>query len=71
MLPPPLGLYEFLVMPFGLTNALAIFQSLMQHVISGLNPADGEDFVDTYLDGILVFSKTLPEHLDHLQRVLD
>ena len=64
----PHGLYEFLVM---LTNAPAVFQRLIQRVISGLNPADGKDFVAAYLDDILVFFSTLPDHLDHLQRVLD
>ena len=66
----PHGLYEFLVMPFGLTNAPAVFQRLMQRVISGLNPDGGTAFVAAYLDDILVFSKTLPEHLDHLKTVI-
>ena len=65
------GLYQFLVKPFGLTNAPAVFQWLMHNVISGLNPADGRNFVAAYLDDILVFSKTLPEHLGDPQTVLD
>ena len=36
----------------------------------GLNPEDGPDFVSVYIDDILVFSKTLEEHLLHLERVL-
>ena len=67
----PHGLYEFLVMPFGLTNAPAVFQRLMHRVISGLNPPDGKDFVTVYLDDILVFSSSLSDHLDHLQKVLN
>ena len=67
----PHGLYEFLVMPFGLTNAPAVFQRLMHCVISGLNPPDGKDFVTVYLDDILVFSSSLSDHLDHLQKVLN
>ena len=66
----PQGLYKFLVMPFGLTNAPAVFQRLMQCVLSGLNPPDGKDFVTAYLDDILVFSSTLSDHLDHLRKVL-
>ena len=67
----PNGLYEFLVMPFGLTNAPAVFQRLMHRVISGLNPDDGDDFVAAYLDDILIFSRSLSDHLIHLQTVLD
>ena len=66
----PHGLYEFLVMPFGLTNAPAVFQRLMHHVISGLNAPDGKEFVTVYLDDILVFSSSLSDHFDHLQKVL-
>ena len=66
----PHRLYEFLVMPFGLTNAPAVFQRLMQRVVTGLNPTDGRDFVAVYLDDLLVFSSTLGDHLDHLQKVL-
>ena len=67
----PHGLYEFLVMPFGLTNAPAIFQRLMQRVLPGLNPEDGNDFVVAYLDDILIFSPILQEHLSHLETVID
>ena len=58
-------------MPFGLTNAPAVFQRLMQQVLSGLNPAEGPDFVSVYLDDVLVFSKTLGDHLKHLRLVLE
>ena len=64
------GLFEFRVMPFGLRNAPAVFQRLMQHLLSGLNPPSGPDFVSAYLDDILVFSPTLEAHLDHLHQVL-
>ena len=67
----PSGLFEFRVMPFGLTNAPAIFQRLMQRVLSGLNPADGPDFVSVYIDDILVSSRTMEEHLRHIELVLD
>ena len=66
----PQGLYEFLMMPFGLTNAPAVFQRLMQRVLSGLNPSDGKEFVTAYLDDILVFSSSFSDHLHHLQNVL-
>ena len=64
------GLYEFCVMLFGLTNAPAVFQRLMQQVVSPLNPASGTDFVSVYLDDVLVFSRTLEEHMTHLQAVI-
>ena len=53
-------------MPFELTNAPAVFQRLMQHVLSGLNPSDGKEFITAYLDDILVFSSSFSDHLDHL-----
>ena len=67
----PQGLFEFNVMPFGLTNAPAVFQRLIQEVLAGLNPEDSADFVLAYLDDILVFSRTLEEHMTHLQAVFD
>ena len=67
----PQGLYEFCVMPFGLTNAPAVFQRLMQRLVTGLNPAAGPDFVAVYIDDILVFSPTLEQHLRHLKVVIE
>ena len=67
----PHGLCEFRVMPFGLTNAPAVFQKLIQQVLTGLNPEDGNDFVTAYIDDILIFSPTLHEHLEHLRKVIE
>ena len=58
-------------MPFGLTNAPAVFQRLMQQVLMGLNPEEGLDFVSVYIDDILIFSETLEDHLQHLERVIE
>ena len=63
------GLFEFRVMPFGLTNAPAVFQRLMQQVLCGLNPEEGPGFVDVYIDDILIFSRTIEEHVAHLRQV--
>ena len=65
------GLFEFHVMPFGLTNAPAIFQRLMQRVLEGVNPKDGRDSADVYIDDVLVFSQTADDHVEHLRVVLD
>ena len=51
-------LFEFWVMPFGLTNTSAVFQRLMQRVLEGANPEDGPDFVDVYIDDVLLFLRT-------------
>ncbi|GBG80195.1 hypothetical protein CBR_g30561 [Chara braunii] len=60
------GLYEFIVMPFGLTNAPATFQTLMDKVLHHqLNR-----FVVVYLDDILIFGKSMEEHVKHLEEVL-
>ena len=67
----PQGLYEFLVMPFGLMNAPAVFQRPMQQVISSLNLDAEPEFVSVYIDDILIFSRTLEDHLHHLQRVIE
>ncbi|XP_062854790.1 obscurin [Trichomycterus rosablanca] len=62
----PTGHYEYLVMPFGLMNAPAVFQRLIHEVLRetlGL-------YAFVYLDDILIFSKTVKEHVGHVRRVL-
>ena len=59
------GLYKFNVMPFGLTNSGASFQRLMGHILRGLEYR----FALIYIDDIIIFSKSIDEHLTHLEEV--
>lgn len=53
-------------MPFGLTNATATFQAYINNVLRKYLDV----FVVVYLDDILVYSKTLEEHVQHVRKVL-
>ncbi|GBG91745.1 hypothetical protein CBR_g53559 [Chara braunii] len=61
------GHFEWLVMPFGLTNASATFQAAMatefRHML--------DRYVLIYLDDVLVYSRSLEEHVEHLRTVLE
>ncbi|KAA3473068.1 reverse transcriptase [Gossypium australe] len=60
------GLYEFLLMPFGLTNVLATFYTLMNKVLQPFL----DRFVVVYLNDVVVYSKSLEEHVGHLMEVI-
>jgi hypothetical protein len=61
------GLYEYTVMSFGLTNAPTYFMYLMNKVFMEYL----DRFIVVFIDDILIFSKTMEEHDEHLRLVLE
>jgi hypothetical protein len=58
--------YEFTVMSFGLTNAPTYFMNLMNKVFM----EELDKFAIVFVDDILVYSKSVEEHEQHLRVVL-
>ena len=53
---------------FGLTNSPATFQTMMDEIFEDLI---SKGVVVVYLDDILIFTKTLEEHRNIVQRVVE
>ena len=62
-----MGLFECDRMPFGLCNAPATFQRLMQNCLGELNLT----YCLIYLDDVIVYSKTLEDHLQRMCVIFD
>ena len=58
------GSFQFRVMPFGLCNAPSTFQRTMNNL-----PADCRGFAHVYIDGIVIYSRTLDLGRARLQHV--
>ena len=61
------GHYKYVRMPFGLKNTPATFQRMMDTVLRKYL----YKFCFVYMDDIVVFSKSLQEHLQHLKLIFE
>jgi hypothetical protein len=61
------GHFQFKVMTFGFTNAPPTFQRMMTDYLRDMLG----NFVEVYLDDILVYSETWEDHLRHIRLVLE
>ena len=61
------GSFQWKVMPFGLTNAPATFQRMMNGILAPYL----RSFAQVYLDDIIIYSKDVETHVEHLKKILD
>ena len=61
----PFSKYECIKVPFGLPQAPAYFQELITGILKDF------DFVIAYLDDIIIFSRTVGDHLSHIRKVFE
>ncbi|KAL0200281.1 hypothetical protein M9458_003468, partial [Cirrhinus mrigala] len=62
----PTGHYEYLVMPYGLSVSPSVFQTFLNEVFREFL----HRFVVVYIDDILIYSRNMAEHRQHVQQVL-
>ncbi|KAI3824596.1 hypothetical protein L1987_06060 [Smallanthus sonchifolius] len=60
------GHYEFVVMPFGVMNAPTVFRDLVNRVCLPML----DKFVIVFIDDILIYSKNVEKHAQHLHELL-
>ena len=63
----PMGQFRWTCMPFGLRTAPAVFQRLMDLVLSGLT----WEMCMVFFDDVIVFSKSWEQHLENLNKVFE
>jgi hypothetical protein len=61
----PMGFYEWKVIPFGLANAPSAFMRHMHRILHS-----HKRYAAVYLDDVLIHSRTIAEHKEHVQAVL-
>ena len=61
----PFSKYEYVKVLFRLAQALAYFQELMTGILKDF------DFAIAYLNDIIIFSRTVDEHLSHIKQVFE
>ncbi len=61
----PWAIYEFIKLPFGLKNSPSEFTRIMFLILGDLS------FVEIYIDDIIIHSRTIDEHFDHISAVLE
>lgn len=62
----PDGQFEYLSMPFGLRNAPSVYQRAINKALGPLM----ETFAVTYIDDVIIPSRTVDEGIDRLCKVL-
>lgn len=62
----PFGLFEYNCLPYGLSNGPSTFQCLMERIFSD----ESFQSVLLYLDDVIVFSSTVEQHLERLEKFL-
>ncbi|MGL5707634.1 MAG: reverse transcriptase domain-containing protein [Aeromonas sp.] len=60
------GLYEFNRMPFGLCNGPATFQRAMDRIFA----KERGKFVIPYMDDLIIYSKSIKDHENHIEVVM-
>ena len=61
----PFGHFQFKVMPFGMVNSSATFVRLMKMILPNF-----DEFSDSFIDDIIIFSESWSEHLSHIRHIL-